>query len=320
MTSFTLHEVSQICQCKISSDFRAENQVISDHLAIRISLKADNVIGQLFRRLVIKRSVGLAQEIPQGLHTSTDEIKTPEKTGESLQEYASEVERLANLAFSDQPATMREVISLQYFVDGLNDGEIQKAVRMTDVQDLKSALLYALKLEAANEASSRDRNSIRIASVTADAPCESPWRKDIKKLKEEIQYLMAQLQNRRRRSITCWGCGESRHLRSNCPRNNKKDLSTKFWECGGAGRLRNNYPRVNQEHPHRANVIESKKVCRNQKGSAKKNGDIPSRRSCPENNKYCSRTEKKFGVIDPTVRQVTTQSASESDPWSYESV
>ncbi|GFW50764.1 uncharacterized protein TNCV_3590461 [Trichonephila clavipes] len=38
---------------------------------------------------------------------------TLQKTGESLQEYASEVERLANLAFSDHPATVRDAISLQ---------------------------------------------------------------------------------------------------------------------------------------------------------------------------------------------------------------
>ncbi|GFU37558.1 uncharacterized protein TNCV_4274821 [Trichonephila clavipes] len=76
-----------------------------------------------------------------------------QKTRESLQEYASEIERLAKLAFSDHPATVREVISLQYFVDGLKDGKIQKAIRMVDVQDLKSALLYALKLEAATQAS-----------------------------------------------------------------------------------------------------------------------------------------------------------------------
>ncbi|GFS70771.1 uncharacterized protein TNCV_498311 [Trichonephila clavipes] len=66
--------------------------------------------------------------------------------GESLQEYAAEVEKLANLAFSDHPATVRGVISLHYFVDGLKEGEIQKVVRMADVQDLKSALLSTLKL------------------------------------------------------------------------------------------------------------------------------------------------------------------------------
>ncbi|GFS49290.1 gag-Pol polyprotein [Trichonephila clavipes] len=52
-----------------------------------------------------------------------------QKTGESLQEFASEVEKLANLAFSDHPATVRETISLQYFVDGLREGEVQKAVK-----------------------------------------------------------------------------------------------------------------------------------------------------------------------------------------------
>ncbi|GFU58548.1 uncharacterized protein TNCV_4894801 [Trichonephila clavipes] len=60
----------------------------------------------------------------------------------------------------------------KYFVDNLKEREIQKAVRMADVQDLKSALLYALKVEAANETSCRDSHSIRRARVTTDAPCE----------------------------------------------------------------------------------------------------------------------------------------------------
>ncbi|GFT84710.1 gag-pol [Trichonephila clavipes] len=49
-------------------------------------------------------------------------------------------------------------------------------------------------------------------------------------------------------------------------------------------------------------------------------GDVPSRKLCPENSKYCWRAGKKFGVIDPIVRQVTTPSTSALDPWSDESV
>ncbi|GFU86418.1 uncharacterized protein TNCV_1417701 [Trichonephila clavipes] len=178
------------------------------------------------------------------------------------------------------------MISLEYFVDSLMDEEIQKAVRMADVKDPKSALLYALKVEAATQASCINRHFIREARVTLDVPCESPWKSDIEKLRDEFQALMAQCQNRRRRSITCWECGESEHLRSNCPQNNKEDRSTKCWGCGGAGHLRINFPRVNQKDPHRANVIESKEVCSHLKGLADGNIEAPPRRHSTENSKY----------------------------------
>ncbi|GFX09447.1 uncharacterized protein TNCV_4698331 [Trichonephila clavipes] len=237
-----------------------------------------------------------------------------QKTGESLQEYAFEVERLANLAFSHHLATVRETISLQYFVDVLREREVQKAVKaviMADVQDLKSALLYALKLEAATQASRRDRQSIRGARVTTDAPCESLWRKKIEKLREEIQDLRAQRQNLRRRRITFWGCGGAGHPRSSCPRINKEDHNIKCWGCSRSRHVRSNCPRVNQKDPCRTSVTKSKKVCSNRKGSADENGDVRSKRPCPESSKNLSnslRVEKKFSVIDPVVRQITTPS------------
>ncbi|GFY22203.1 retrovirus-related Pol polyprotein from transposon 17.6 [Trichonephila clavipes] len=141
-----------------------------------------------------------------------------QKTRKSLQEYASEEERLANWAFSDHPATVRETISLQYFVDGLKQGEIQKAVRIADVQDLKSALLYALKLEAATQARRKDRHFIRGARVTADELCESRLLKEMDILKEEMQAIKAGISNQEKRKFKCWGCGGTGHLRRNCPR------------------------------------------------------------------------------------------------------
>ncbi|GFW97567.1 retrovirus-related Pol polyprotein from transposon 412 [Trichonephila clavipes] len=59
---------------------------------------------------------------------------------------------------------------------------------------------------------------------------------------------------------------------------------------------------------------------RYRKGSANGNANAFSRRPCPESCKYSSRIEKKFGVIDPIVRQITTSSTSALDPWSDESV
>ncbi|GFY12548.1 retrovirus-related Pol polyprotein from transposon 17.6 [Trichonephila clavipes] len=59
---------------------------------------------------------------------------------------------------------------------------------------------------------------------------------------------------------------------------------------------------------------------RHRKGSVHGNSDPLSRRPCPESCKYCSRTEKNFGVIVPIVRQSTTPSTSALDPWSDERV
>ncbi|GFT84898.1 uncharacterized protein TNCV_2507361 [Trichonephila clavipes] len=126
-----------------------------------------------------------------------------QKTGESLQEYASEVERLANLAFSYHPATVRSVISLQYFVDGLKKGEIQKA--------------------AATQASRKDRHSIRGARVIGDEPCESRLMKEMEKLKEEMQTIKVRISNQEKRNFKCWGCSGTGHLIRNYPRSRKDE-------------------------------------------------------------------------------------------------
>ncbi|GFT31364.1 uncharacterized protein TNCV_608061 [Trichonephila clavipes] len=68
---------------------------------------------------------GEAAEVLQTLPDTERQMKKRlQKTGESLQEYASKAERLVNLTFSDHPATVREIISLQYFVDDLKEREI----------------------------------------------------------------------------------------------------------------------------------------------------------------------------------------------------
>ncbi|GFX69820.1 gag-pol [Trichonephila clavipes] len=139
----------------------------------------------------------------------------------------------------------------------------------------------------------------------------------------KLRDLMAQRQNLRIRRIMCWGCGGTGHLRSSCPRINKEDHNIKCWGCGRTGHVRSNFPRVNQDDPCRTSVTESKRVCSNRKGSAEENGDVRSKRPCSESSRNLSnilRVEKKFGVIDPIVHQVTTPSTSALDPRSDDSV
>ncbi|GFY17973.1 gag-Pol polyprotein [Trichonephila clavipes] len=130
--------------CHLEASFRGEAAEVLQALPNTERLNLNSLCNALVLRFDQKYSKDYGRlQMKTGL----------QKIREILQEYASKIERLDNLAFSDHPVQVREKISLQYFVDALKKGEIQKAVRMADVQDLKSVLLYALKLEAVTQAS-----------------------------------------------------------------------------------------------------------------------------------------------------------------------
>ncbi|GBN47988.1 hypothetical protein AVEN_208458-1 [Araneus ventricosus] len=62
------------------------------------------------------------------------QLKTrQQRPNETLQELTTDVERLSHLAFSDFPTEVRETLSVPYFIDGVRDSEIQKALRMVEL-------------------------------------------------------------------------------------------------------------------------------------------------------------------------------------------
>ncbi|KAF8784305.1 hypothetical protein HNY73_010001 [Argiope bruennichi] len=109
-----------------------------------------------------------------------------QKAGESLQELAADIQRLSHLAFSDCPVETRQDLALQHFIDSVQDPETQKALRLADVKDKGSALVFAHKIEAAQQATRKDRHPIR-AVFAADS--DSDFVKQIDNLRREIRRL-----------------------------------------------------------------------------------------------------------------------------------
>ncbi|KAF8786035.1 Retrovirus-related Pol polyprotein like [Argiope bruennichi] len=393
-------------------------------------------------------------------------------------ELAADIQRLSYLAFSDCPVDARQDLALQHFIDSVRDPETQKTLRLADVKDIGSALVFAHKIEAAQQATRKDRHPIKAVS---DADSDSDFVKQIDDLRREIRRLKER-KDGRSTEIRCWTCGTAGHVRRNCrvsgsggnncrqylvshpgpqewvsavrhwtcptdvhqlrsflglctyyrkfvkhfstiarPHHKLNGAKQKFiWtdECDNAfNKLKDAltsapvlaYPEIgkkfildtdashecigavlSQEIDGQERVIayfskcltkQERNYCvtrkellaivkavdnfhpylygrrflirtdhasltwllkfkkperqiarwvqrlqkydmeiRHRKGSAHENADALSRRPCSENCKYFSRVEKKFGMVDPVVRQVTTPSTSESDPWSDESV
>ncbi|GFT17265.1 retrovirus-related Pol polyprotein from transposon 412 [Trichonephila clavipes] len=163
-----------------------------------------------------------------------------QKVSETLQELATDVERLSHLAFSDCPTEVREVLALQHFVDGVRDPEIQKALRMADLKDLKGALVFAMKFEAAQQATRKDRHPIRAVneSDTSNSSLER-LEPQMRSFLNRVESLMSQKADGKK-TLKCWTCGREGHLQRSCRARQGAETNKRLPE-GGVGKLINDH-------------------------------------------------------------------------------
>ncbi|GFW72741.1 hypothetical protein TNCV_1265851 [Trichonephila clavipes] len=163
-----------------------------------------------------------------------------QKVSETLQELATDVERLSHLAFSDCPTEVREVLALQHFIDGVRDPEIQKALRMADLKDLKGALVFAMKFEVAQQATRKDRHPIRAVNEldTSNSSVERLERQ-MRSFMNRVESLMSQKADGKK-TLKCWNCGREGHLQRSCRARQGAETNKRLPE-GGVGKLINDH-------------------------------------------------------------------------------
>ncbi|GBM75424.1 hypothetical protein AVEN_73366-1 [Araneus ventricosus] len=148
------------------------------------------------------------------------ELKTRrQKPGESLQVLAADVERLMSLAYAECPQDVRDSLAAQYFVDAIRDEDTQHATRLMDAKDLKSALAYSMKYEAAKTVSKTSRN-VRSIEVEDSTGKEKDEKFDclLKTLEKLLNSHVAGKRNipRRNPNVTCWKCNKKGHVQREC--------------------------------------------------------------------------------------------------------
>ncbi|GFU60160.1 retrovirus-related Pol polyprotein from transposon 412 [Trichonephila clavipes] len=175
----------------------------------------------------------------EGLQQTPAEVTAAESV-RNAQELATDVERLSHLAFSDCPTEVREVLALQHFIDGVRDPEIQKALRMADLKDLKGALVFAMKFEAAQQATRKDRHPIRAVneSDTSNSSVERLERQ-MRSFLNRVESLMSQKADGKK-TLKCWTCGREGHLQRSCRARQGAETNKRLPE-GGVGKLINGH-------------------------------------------------------------------------------
>ncbi|KFM67931.1 hypothetical protein X975_05969, partial [Stegodyphus mimosarum] len=95
---------------------------------------------------------------------------------------------------------------------------------MADVNDLKSALVYVMKFEAAQQATRRERHPIRAAQVQEPVDQMAPRLDDLTRQLNALQRNIGD----KKPSVKCWKCGAEGHIRRNCRRPQETDVKIVF--------------------------------------------------------------------------------------------
>ncbi|GFW88122.1 CCHC-type domain-containing protein [Trichonephila clavipes] len=111
-----------------------------------------------------------------------------QKVSETLQELATDVERLSHLAFSDCPTEVREVLAPQHFIDGVRDPEIQKAPNGGS--------------QAVNESDTSNSSVERLE-------------RQMRSFLNRVESLMSQKADGKK-TFKCWTCGRERASQRSC--------------------------------------------------------------------------------------------------------
>ncbi|GBM50224.1 hypothetical protein AVEN_178533-1 [Araneus ventricosus] len=124
-----------------------------------------------------------------------------------------------SLAYAECPQDVRDSLAAQYFVDAIRDEDTQHATRLMDAKDLKSALAYSVKYEAAKTVYKTFRN-VRSIEVEDGTGKEKDEKFDclLKTLEKLLNSHVVGKKNtpRRNPNVTCWKCNKKGHVQREC--------------------------------------------------------------------------------------------------------
>ncbi|GFX57352.1 retrovirus-related Pol polyprotein from transposon 412 [Trichonephila clavipes] len=111
---------------------------------------------------------------------------------------------------------------------------------MADLKDLKGALVFAMKFEAAQQATRKDRHPIRAVneSDTLNSSVERLERQ-MRSFLNRVESLMSQKADGKK-TLKCWTCGREGHLQRSCRARQGAETNKRLPE-GGVGKLINDH-------------------------------------------------------------------------------
>lgn len=162
------------------------------------------------------------------LNTLTKDFKT------SLQEHATEVKRLTDVAHGELPAHYRDTMALEMFSSSLGNVYLQRHLLAMNIRDLDSAVRAGNEFLQVKVSRPEGQPAVRVLEeepeqtvkpVKMAEPEVNTLTKALVQLTAQMERIQTQLNLNQRATTkssvrgrsTCWGCGKEGHVRRNCP-------------------------------------------------------------------------------------------------------
>ncbi|GFX96462.1 retrovirus-related Pol polyprotein from transposon 17.6 [Trichonephila clavipes] len=111
---------------------------------------------------------------------------------------------------------------------------------MADLKDLKGALVFAMKFEAAQQATRKDRHPIRAVNESDTSNSSVEWlERQMRSFMNRVESLMSQKADGKK-TLKCWTCGREGHLQRSCRARQGAETNKRLPE-GGVGKLINDH-------------------------------------------------------------------------------
>ncbi|ESO05975.1 hypothetical protein HELRODRAFT_160078 [Helobdella robusta] len=92
-----------------------------------------------------------------------------QRSGESIQQLAQDIERLTLLSYPTSDPEHRDETALDTFIKALRDSELKQSLLLSDKRKLKDAVAHSLTFESAKQASKSD---VRLRQVHEECSCQ----------------------------------------------------------------------------------------------------------------------------------------------------
>ena len=153
-----------------------------------------------------------------------------QKAGESVLEFAGRLRVLADKGYSSWPPERHLEIARNQFIQGILSSTIQLKLLIDSPETLDDAVKLAYRLQTAELAQAHLKAEATIDDTRGGGSSCAIGRSDgqVHKLSQQVERLTEQLTKLRaerepgkrnwpKRKLTCWHCGETGHLRRDCP-------------------------------------------------------------------------------------------------------